>query len=148
MIGNPHNACNPISAYRTRTQVKISRQDTYHLRFVNCNMPSLIRNKRRPGVAINTSRFCRRLSSWVLCPKPPVATTERKGTPDLEMARQFFNTCKSCIQVEKKIPKRNRDRESTMGEATKILFWWQRKVSVANNDSHEAFIPNQASLKS
>lgn len=49
--------------YKKASTCTNSRQNSYHLRFVNCNMPSLIRNKRRPGVAISTSKFCRRLSS-------------------------------------------------------------------------------------
>ena len=67
----------------------------YIFRLVSCRKPSLIRNKNRPGVAIKTSISCLRLSNWVFCLKPPVATIDRNGTPDFDSERQTLRTCKN-----------------------------------------------------
>lgn len=71
----------------------------YHLRLVSCKKPSLQRYIKRPGVAIRTSTLSWRFCNWVFCLKPPVATTERNGTPNFDSDRQLTKTWKSypCI---------------------------------------------------
>lgn len=80
-----------------QTQQEINVKKVYHFRFVNCKKPSFIRNRKRPGVAINTSTPCCKFSSWVLCRNPPVTTIDLNGTPDFDIDRQLSKTCKPQI---------------------------------------------------
>lgn len=89
-----------IFFYTDHTSEKLKRwfgcweEISYLLRFVISRNPSLMRYIKRPGVAIRTSTPSSRFSNWVFCLKPPVTTMERNGTPDFDIDRQLFKTCR------------------------------------------------------